>query len=51
MPIPSGAAKESYHLCVNTTHREIKQLVPALAQFCKDWFACRVSFLHKGDAL
>ena len=32
-------SKESYHLCVNTTHREIKQLVPALAQFCKDWFA------------
>ena len=31
--------KEAYHLCVNTTHREIKQLVPALAQFCKDWFA------------
>ena len=31
--------KEAYHLCINTTHREIKQLVPALAQFCKDWFA------------
>ena len=31
--------KEAYHLCINTTHREIKQMVPALAQFCKDWFA------------
>ena len=31
--------KESYHLCVNTTHREIKKLIPALAQLCKDWFA------------
>ena len=32
-------AKETYHLCVNTSGHEIKQLVPALAQFCKDWFA------------
>ena len=31
--------KENYHLCINTSHREIKNLIPALAQFCKDWFA------------
>ena len=31
-------AKESYHLCVNTSGREIKAMVPAIAQFCKDWF-------------
>jgi len=31
--------KESYHLCVNTSGREIKTLIPALAQFCRDWFA------------
>lgn len=31
-------AKESYHLCINTSGRVIKNMVPALAQFCKDWF-------------
>ena len=31
-------AKESYHLCVNTSGREIKAMVPSVAQFCKDWF-------------
>ena len=31
--------KENYHLCINTSNREIRDLVPALAQFCKDWFA------------
>lgn len=31
--------KGNYHLCINTSHREIKNLIPALAQFCKDWFA------------
>lgn len=30
--------KESYHLCVNTSGREIKTLIPALAQLCRDWF-------------
>ena len=32
-------SREAYHLCINTTHREIKKLIPSLAQFCKDWFA------------
>ncbi|MBQ7465807.1 MAG: cytidylate kinase-like family protein [Oscillospiraceae bacterium] len=31
-------AKECYHLCINTSGREIKAMVPAIAQFCKDWF-------------
>ena len=31
-------SKEGYHLCVNTSGKEIKQLIPALAQFAKAWF-------------
>lgn len=31
-------AKESYHLCVNTSGKEIKTLIPALAQYAKAWF-------------
>ena len=31
-------AKESYHLCINTSGKEIKTLIPALAQFVKAWF-------------
>ena len=31
-------AKESYDLCVNTTRRYVKDLVPAIAKFCEDWF-------------
>ena len=31
-------AKESYHLCVNTSGKEIKTLIPALAQYAKVWF-------------
>ena len=30
--------KENYHLCVNTSGREIKDLVPAVAEFCRVWF-------------
>ncbi len=30
--------KENYHLCVNTSGKEIKDLVPAAAEFCKVWF-------------
>lgn len=30
--------KESYHLCINTSGREIKTLVPALAEYAKIWF-------------
>lgn len=30
--------KETYHLCINTSGREIKQLVPALAEFVWCWF-------------
>ena len=30
--------KEGYHLCVNTSNREIKSLVPALAAYVKVWF-------------
>lgn len=31
-------AKENYHLCINTSGREIKSLVPAVAAYCKAWF-------------
>ena len=34
-------AKEAYHLCINTSGREIKSLIPSLAQFCRDWFAAQ----------
>ena len=30
--------KENHHLCVNTSGREIKDLVPAVAEFCRAWF-------------
>ena len=30
--------RESYHLTVNTTHWEIKELVPAVADFADRWF-------------
>lgn len=30
--------KECYHLCVNTSGRTIKALVPAIAQYVKLWF-------------
>lgn len=32
-------SKEGYHLCVNTTGRQIKKLVPALAQYARCWLA------------
>lgn len=32
--IPWGA-KEGYDLCVNTSGREIKTLIPALAAYCQ----------------
>ncbi len=35
--IPWGD-KRGYHLCVNTTDREIKTLVPTVAQYVKLWF-------------
>ena len=31
-------AKEAYHLCINTSGKEIKQLIPALAQYVRAWF-------------
>ena len=30
-------AKEGYHLCVNTTGSNIKDLVPAIAQYARSW--------------
>lgn len=30
--------KDNYHLCVNTTGKEIKSLVPAIAEYIKCWF-------------
>ena len=30
--------KEAYHLCVNTSGKEIKKLIPALAQYVRLWF-------------
>ncbi|MBE6930572.1 MAG: cytidylate kinase-like family protein [Ruminococcaceae bacterium] len=29
----------AYHLCVNTTDREIKKLVPSIAAYITEWFA------------
>ncbi|MBQ7839463.1 MAG: cytidylate kinase-like family protein [Lachnospiraceae bacterium] len=34
----SWGRKESYHLCVNTSGREIKTLVPAIGEYAKLWF-------------
>ena len=31
-------AKEAYHLCVNTSGKEIKSLIPALAAYVRAWF-------------
>lgn len=30
-------AKENYHLCVNTSGKEIKTLIPAIVQYVKAW--------------
>lgn len=30
--------KEGYHLCINTSDREIKDLIPALADYVRAWF-------------
>lgn len=30
--------KESYHLCINTSGKEIKSLIPAIAAYAKLWF-------------
>lgn len=30
--------KEAYHLCINTSGREIKALIPALASYARAWF-------------
>lgn len=30
--------KESYHLCINTSGKEIKTLVPAIAEYARLWF-------------
>lgn len=32
-------SKEAYHLCVNTSGKEIKKLIPALAQYVRAWFS------------
>ncbi len=34
----SWGKKESYHLCVNTTGKEIKKLVPGIAAYANAWF-------------
>jgi len=31
-------AKENYHLCINTTGREIKSMIPGVAAYCRAWF-------------
>ncbi len=31
-------AKEGYHLCINTSGREIKDLIPAVAAYARAWF-------------
>ncbi len=30
--------RESYHLCINTSGKEIKKLIPALAYYVNNWF-------------
>lgn len=30
--------KRSYHLCMNTSNKEIKVLVPAIGEYVKCWF-------------
>lgn len=30
--------RESYDLCINTSGKDIKKLIPSLADFVKDWF-------------
>ena len=35
---PPWGAKENYHLCINTTGKEIKDLVPTAAAFAQAWF-------------
>lgn len=30
--------RESYHLCINTSGKEIKSLIPGLAEYVKFWF-------------
>lgn len=34
-------AKKNYHLCVNTTGLEVREIVPVLAEYIKVWFAQR----------
>ena len=34
----SWGSKENHHLCVNTSGKEIQDLVPAVAEFCRVWF-------------
>lgn len=34
----SWGAKEGYHLCVNTTGIEIKQIIPQIAAYSEHWF-------------
>ena len=31
-------AKETYHLCVNTSGHQIKDLIPGLAAFVRCWY-------------
>ncbi len=33
--------KENYHLCVNTSGHEIKELIPGIAEFARCWFKAR----------
>ena len=30
--------RESYHLCINTSGKEIKKLIPAIASYANNWF-------------
>lgn len=30
--------KKNYHLCINTSNIEIKQIIPALSEYIKNWF-------------
>lgn len=30
--------KRNYHLCINTTNVEIRNMIPALAEYIEDWF-------------
>jgi len=33
--------KRNYHLCINTSHLEIKEIIPSLSGYIENWFKRR----------